>query len=142
MTFPLIFVCWVFWFSKFSLRLFPFSYHLYTVIRYDCKCQLCDRNYKWTAENIRIKFTVLMKAVPQIYRLLLVFTLVNCPCAYPGQGFFGEGGIGWRSHLQTWFYWCSGPTPFSRGKEGLKQLLCCDHMQLHVILIFLLSNMI
>lgn len=145
---PLLWFCVFRVIFKYPLRLFPFSYHPYTVIRYYCKRQLCDRNYMGSAENIRMKFTVLMKAVPWIYRPLFVGTVVNCcPCAYPGKGFFGEGDIDWRSYLQTWFYWCSGPTPFSRGKEGprvdrVKQLLHSDHMHLHVILILLLSNMI
>lgn len=147
LTSPFILCVQRFFFLVFS-DILPIFIPPFPVIRYYFKSQLCDRNYMCTAENIRMKFTLLIKAVPRIYRPLLVVTILNCcPCAYPSQGFCGEGDIGWRNYLQTWFYWCRGPTPFSRGKEGpradrLKQLWHCCHMQLHIILILLLSSMI
>lgn len=63
---------------------------------------MCGRNYMRTAENFRMKFTVLLKAVSRIYRTLLAVTLANdWPCIYPVNGSIAENGIGLRSYLES-----------------------------------------
>lgn len=77
-----------------------------------------------TAENVRMKFTVLMKAVPRIYRPLLVFTLVNCcPCAYPVQGFLESVTLAGEVICKPCFVDVVIPHP-SQGARMGQELMC------------------
>lgn len=142
----LLLVVWVL-FTKSSLRLFPFWYHLHTVIRYYCKCQLCGRNYVCIAENFRMKFTVLSPCQEYIEHCLLsplqMVILVPILVTVSSQ----KVALAWEVILKAGFSKVVDPR-FSRearrgqGLLGWKRCCAVTIYSWHHVLIMLLSNMV